>query len=190
MEILDNNRRDPRRLKLILMNVCVGQFVVGLDQRALLVALPTLTQTFNTSLATIPWVLLIYDLVLIGTVITVGRLGDRFGRRRFYAAGVLIFVLTSTLCGVAQAAWQIILFRGLQGDWRRDGRCALGDLIYLWTGGRRSKPRPDRGTAILGRGARTFRRFIQSHGAHRQYLHAARRVFLRPARRPTRIESQ
>src|SRR5215813_10694657 len=69
---------------LILINVCVGQFIVGLDQRALLVALPTLTQTFNTSLTTIQWVLLIYDLLLIGTVITLGRLGDLFGRRRVY----------------------------------------------------------------------------------------------------------
>ena len=103
-----------RRLALILFNVCVGQFIVGLDQRALLVALPTLTPTFNTSLTTIQWVLLIYDLLLIGTVITVGRLGDLFGRRRFYASGFLIFVLSSALCGIAQTAAQIILFRGLQ----------------------------------------------------------------------------
>ena len=99
---------------LILMNVCVGQFIVGLDQRALLVALPTLSHIFNTSLTTIQWVLLIYDLLLIGTVITVGRLGDLFGRRRFYAAGFLVFVLSSALCGAAQSASQIILFRGLQ----------------------------------------------------------------------------
>ncbi len=58
--------------------------------------------------------LLIYDLLLIGTVITVGRLGDLFGRRRFYASGFLIFVLSSALCGIAQTAAQIILFRGLQ----------------------------------------------------------------------------
>ena len=70
--------------------------------------------SFNTSLTTIQWVLLIYDLLLIGTVITVGRLGDLFGRRRFYASGFLIFVLSSALCGIAQTAAQIILFRGLQ----------------------------------------------------------------------------
>ena len=99
---------------LILMNVGVGQFIVGLDQRALLVALPTLSHIFNTSLTTIQWVLLIYDLLLIGTVITVGRLGDLFGRRRFYAGGFLVFVLSSALCGAAQSASQIILFRGLQ----------------------------------------------------------------------------
>ena len=99
---------------LILLNVCVGQFIVGLDQRALLVALPTLTHTFNTSLTTIQWVLLIYDLTLIGLVITVGRLGDLFGRRRIYAGGFLFFVLASALCGASQSAGQIILFRGLQ----------------------------------------------------------------------------
>src|ERR671919_945237 len=110
----DDARANQRRLTLILVNVCVGQFIVGLDQRALLVALPTLTHTFNTSLTTIQWVLLIYDLLLIGTVITVGRLGDLFGRRRFYAAGFLVFVLSSALCGAAQSASQIILFRGLQ----------------------------------------------------------------------------
>jgi len=101
-------------LTLILLNVCVGQFIVGLDQRALLVALPTLTHSFNSSLTTVQWVLLIYDLLLIGTVITVGRLGDLFGRRRFYASGFLVFVLGSALCGAAQTSWQIILFRGLQ----------------------------------------------------------------------------
>ncbi|HEY2923124.1 MAG TPA: MFS transporter [Candidatus Binatia bacterium] len=114
MKSNDEARAKQRRHNLILLNVCVGQFIVGLDQRALLVALPTLTHTFHTSLTTIQWVLLIYDLLLIGTVITVGRLGDLFGRRRFYAAGFLVFVLGSALCGVAQSAWQIILFRGLQ----------------------------------------------------------------------------
>jgi EmrB/QacA subfamily drug resistance transporter len=103
-----------RRATLILINVCVGQFIVGLDQRALLVALPTLSQIFNSSLTTIQWVLLVYDLLLIGTVITVGRLGDLFGRRRIYASGFLVFVLSSALCGAAQSASQIILFRGLQ----------------------------------------------------------------------------
>jgi EmrB/QacA subfamily drug resistance transporter len=114
MDDRDTEPSNQRRLTLVLINVCVGQFIVGLDQRALLVALPTLTHTFNTGLTTIQWVLLIYDLLLIGTVITVGRLGDLFGRRRFYAAGFLVFVLSSALCGAAQAAWQIILFRGLQ----------------------------------------------------------------------------
>jgi EmrB/QacA subfamily drug resistance transporter len=115
MESYETQVEVPKKhATLILMNVCVGQFIVGLDQRALLVALPTLSHIFNTSLTTIQWVLLIYDLLLIGTVITVGRLGDLFGRRRLYAGGFIMFVLSSALCGAAQSASQIILFRGLQ----------------------------------------------------------------------------
>jgi EmrB/QacA subfamily drug resistance transporter len=110
----ENQLTKRRHATLMLLNVCVGQFIVGLDQRALLVALPTLTHTFNSSLTTIQWVLLIYDLTLIGLVITVGRLGDLFGRRRIYAAGFLLFVLSSALCGTSQSAGQIIVFRALQ----------------------------------------------------------------------------
>jgi EmrB/QacA subfamily drug resistance transporter len=99
---------------LILLNVCVGQFIVGLDQRALLVALPTLTRTFNTNLTTIQWVLLVYDLMLIGSVITLGRMGDLFGRRRIYSCGFVVFVLASALCGISQSPIQLIICRGLQ----------------------------------------------------------------------------
>jgi len=100
--------------RLILLNVCVGQCIVGLDQRALLVALPTLTASFNTDLTTIQWVLLIYDLMLIGSVITVGRLGDLFGRRRIYSCGFVLFVLASALCGISQTPVQLIICRALQ----------------------------------------------------------------------------
>src|ERR1700741_2738073 len=114
MRFADKLAPSQNRATLILFNVCGGRFIVGLDQRALLVALPTLTHTFNTSLPTIQWVLLIYDLTLIGLVITVGRLGDLFGRRRIYASGFLLFVIASALCGLAQSAGHIIFFRGLQ----------------------------------------------------------------------------
>lgn len=104
----------PSTARLVLLNVCVGQCIVGLDQRALLVALPTLTESFNTNLTTIQWVLLIYDLMLIGSVITVGRLGDLFGRRRIYSCGFVIFVLASALCGLSQTPVQLIICRALQ----------------------------------------------------------------------------
>lgn len=102
------------RLRLILINVCIGQFIVGLDNRALLVALPTLTQSFHTTLTTIQWTVLIYDLALVGFVITVGRLGDLIGRRRIYAGGFLLFILASALCGLSQSPAQLIAFRALQ----------------------------------------------------------------------------
>ena len=110
----DNQISSRWTLRLILLNVCIGQAIVGLDQRALLVALPTLTESFHTHLTTIQWTLLIYDLILIGLVITMGRLGDLFGRRRFYSLGFLLFVIGSALCGIAQSPAQLIFFRAVQ----------------------------------------------------------------------------
>lgn len=88
--------------------------MVAVDQRVLLVALPTLTRTFQTNLTTIQWTLLIYDLTLIGLVITVGRVGDLFGRKRIYMTGFLLFIFGSALCGLSQSPAQLILFRCLQ----------------------------------------------------------------------------
>src|SRR6185295_11189560 len=108
----------PARLRqssrLILLSVCIGQTIVGLDQRAITVALPTLTTTFHAAFTTIQWTILVYDLVLIGLIITMGRLGDLFGRRRFYSVGFLIFVTASAICGLSQSAGQLIFFRALQ----------------------------------------------------------------------------
>jgi EmrB/QacA subfamily drug resistance transporter len=108
------NLVDRRKTNLILLNVCIGQAIVGLDQRALLVALPTLTEYFQTAFTTIRWSILSYDLVLIGLVITMGRLGDLFGRRRFYTAGFVLFVSGSALCIISQTPLQLIASRILQ----------------------------------------------------------------------------
>ena len=97
-----------------MLSVCIGQTIVGIDQRAITVALPTLTTTFHTTFTTIQWTILVYDLVLIGLIITMGRLGDLFGRRRFYSLGFLIFVIGSAVCGLAQTPGQLIFFRAVQ----------------------------------------------------------------------------
>lgn len=104
-------QQNPR---LILFNVCLGQFIGALNQRALLVALPTLTRYFQTNLTAIQWTMLVYELTQIGLVLTLGRLGDLFGRKRMYIAGFLLFVLSSVLCGLSQSLPQLIVFRILQ----------------------------------------------------------------------------
>src|SRR6266508_1569838 len=110
----DQSQKGRRTSRLILLSVCIGQTIVGLDQRAITVALPTLTATFHTAFTTIQWTILIYDLVLIGLIITMGRLGDLFGRRRFYSLGFLIFVTASAVCGLSQTTGHLIFFRATQ----------------------------------------------------------------------------
>ncbi|MET0502364.1 MAG: MFS transporter, partial [Candidatus Binatia bacterium] len=114
MTLSDEPAKSRRTSRLILLSVCIGQTIVGLDQRAITVALPTLTTTFQTSFTTIQWTILVYDLVLIGLIITMGRLGDLFGRRRFYSLGFLIFVIASAVCGLSQTPGQLIFFRAVQ----------------------------------------------------------------------------
>src|SRR5437773_2421643 len=128
----DNSTK--RTSNLILLSVCIGQTIVGLDQRAILVALPTLTKTFHTALTTVQWTVLIYDLILIGLIITMGRLGDLFGRRRFYSLGFLIFVVASAVCGLSQTPGQLIFFRAVQANGRAIVSVAL--------------PREERGKAL------------------------------------------
>ncbi len=99
MASADEEIQTKRASRLILLSVCIGQIIVGLDLRAITVALPTLTTSFHSEFTTIQWTILVYDLVLIGLIITMGRLGDLFGRRKFYSLGFLVFVIASALCG-------------------------------------------------------------------------------------------
>ena len=71
--ITDQERRHSR---LVLYQVSLGLVLVAINHRAIQVALPTLTHVFHTDLSFIQWVLLVYDLAVIGLVLTLGRLGD------------------------------------------------------------------------------------------------------------------
>jgi len=112
LEITDEQRRHSR---LVLYQVSLGLVLVAINHRAIQVALPTLTHVFRTDLSFIQWVLLVYDFAVIGLVLTLGRLGDLFGRKWIYIFGFLIFVLSSALCGAAQSPAQLIAYRVLQG---------------------------------------------------------------------------
>ncbi len=127
---------------MILFNVCLELFMVAVDQRVLLVALPTLARTFRSDLTTIQWTLLIYDITLIGLVITLGRIGDLFGRKRTYIAGFLLFIFFSGLCGLSRSAVQLIVFRFFQavgGSMLTSNGRAIVTTVY---------PREQRGKAL------------------------------------------
>ncbi|HUR71453.1 MAG TPA: MFS transporter [Candidatus Limnocylindrales bacterium] len=110
--VSEEQRHHSRR---VLYQVSFGLALVAINHRAIQVALPTLTQAFHSDLSFIQWVLLVYDLCVIGLVLTLGRLGDLFGRKWIYVSGFLIFAAGSALCGAAQSSAQLILFRVFQG---------------------------------------------------------------------------
>jgi EmrB/QacA subfamily drug resistance transporter len=113
----ETNPSDEQRAhsRLVLYQVSLGLALVAVNHRAIQVALPTLTHVFHADLSFIQWVLLVYDLAVIGLVLTLGRLGDLFGRKWIYILGFLIFTAASALCGLAQTSAQLIAFRVLQG---------------------------------------------------------------------------
>jgi EmrB/QacA subfamily drug resistance transporter len=104
-----------RHARLVLWQVSLGLILVALNHRAIQVALPTLTHVFHTDLSFIQWVLLVYDLAVIGLVLTLGRLGDLFGRKWIYIGGFVVFTASSALCGLAQSPLQLIASRMIQG---------------------------------------------------------------------------
>lgn len=110
--ITDEQRAHARR---VLYQVSLGLVLVAINHRAIQVALPTLNHVFHADLSFIQWVLLVYDLAVIGLVLTLGRLGDLFGRKWIYILGFLLFVLSSAFCDLAQTSTQLIAFRVLQG---------------------------------------------------------------------------
>ena len=79
------------------------------------VALPALAQIFTVSFGEIQWVILAYLLASTITIVGVGRLGDILGHRRVFLAGIILFTMSSILCGIASTFWILIAGRVAQG---------------------------------------------------------------------------
>jgi EmrB/QacA subfamily drug resistance transporter len=86
-----------------------------IDGTVVNVALPALQNAFGAGVAQVQWVVESYALLLTALLLLGGSMGDRFGRRRVFAAGVLVFGLASLLCGLAGTIGQLIAARALQG---------------------------------------------------------------------------
>ena len=93
----------------------LGAFMSALDVVVVSTALPTLRDQFGASLSDLEWTINAYSLVFGCLMLTGAALGDRFGRRRMYVAGLLIFVLGSALAALAPSAGLLIAARAVQG---------------------------------------------------------------------------
>ena len=100
---------------LILLAVMLGSIMGPLDGSIVNTVQPRITQYFNTDIATVEWVPIIYLITISCLVLLYGRLGDMFGYRRIYLFGLGAFTVTSMLCGFSQSIWMLIVFRALQG---------------------------------------------------------------------------
>ncbi|TMD40649.1 MAG: DHA2 family efflux MFS transporter permease subunit [Chloroflexi bacterium] len=99
----------------ILFVTVLGFFMIMLDTTIVYVATPSILSNLHASLDQILWVFNGYLLTYAVLLITAGRLGDLFGPRQMFAAGLVLFTVASALCGLSQDATQLIAARVLQG---------------------------------------------------------------------------
>lgn len=103
-----------RQKVIVMLAVMSGLFLAALDQTIVGTALPKILSEFN-ALKELTWVVTAYLLTSTISVPIAGKLSDIYGRRRLLLIGIVIFVIASLLCGVAQNIEQMIGFRALQG---------------------------------------------------------------------------
>lgn len=103
----------PGRLGLWVM--LSGTFLVVLDFFIVNVALPSMQRDLHAGAATLQLVVAGYGLATAAGLVTGGRLGDMFGRRRMFMLGLLLFTLASAACGFAPDAGLLVAARVLQG---------------------------------------------------------------------------
>ncbi|HZS14605.1 MAG TPA: MFS transporter [Candidatus Dormibacteraeota bacterium] len=98
-----------------LSSTSLGALLAALNMSTLVIALPDLMRSLHIGVLDVTWVLLSYMLAQTAAVLTVGRLGDMWGRKRLFVTGFLVFTATALLCGFAGNAWELILLRALGG---------------------------------------------------------------------------
>ncbi|MDX6455872.1 MAG: hypothetical protein QOD48_1979 [Gaiellaceae bacterium] len=95
--------------------VAFGLFMIMLDNTIVNVALPAIEHSLHMSIASLEWIVTAYALTFAALLITGGKLGDMFGRRRMFIVGLVVFTLASLACGLAPSAGFLIGARAVQG---------------------------------------------------------------------------
>lgn len=98
-----------------LLGLCIAYFLIILDAGVLNLALPTIRNGLNTSLASAQWVLDGYTLPLAALLLASGRAGDRYGHRRVLLTGLVVFMVASTGCAVSPSIVWLTGCRVVQG---------------------------------------------------------------------------
>src|ERR1700744_4716191 len=92
-----------------------GTVMIGLDFFIVNVAIPSMQRQLHASSAGVEWVITAYGLTYGVGLITGGRLGDRYGRRRVFLLGLAVFTLASLACGLATNIEMLNVSRAIQG---------------------------------------------------------------------------
>jgi EmrB/QacA subfamily drug resistance transporter len=106
---------DSRRRWIALLILCLGDLMIVLDVTIVGVALPSIRTDLGFSETSLAWVVNAYLLTFGGFLLLGGRLGDLYGHRRLFLAGIALFTLASLACGLSTTQGLLIGARAIQG---------------------------------------------------------------------------
>jgi EmrB/QacA subfamily drug resistance transporter len=106
---------NAREKVVVLLTMCFALAMVMLDNTVVNIALPTIQRELGATVSDLQWIIDGYVLALASLLLTGGILGDRYGRKRMFLGGLVIFTLASLGCGLAGSGSQLIAFRAIQG---------------------------------------------------------------------------
>ncbi|MDT3719688.1 MFS transporter [Pseudomonas oryzihabitans] len=105
----------PSRKNLALVAICLSALMLGLEITSIPAILPLLEGAVPADFRQLQWIMNAYTLAMSTVLMAMGALGDRFGRKRVFIAGTLVFGLASLACALAPSALALIGARFLQG---------------------------------------------------------------------------
>src|ERR1041384_6600894 len=108
-----DEHRDTRWFALIVL--CLGSLMIVLDTTIVNAALPSIKDGLGVSKTSLAWVVNAYLLTYGGFLLLGGRLGDLFGPRRLFLAGITLFTAAALVCGISTTQWMLIAARSVQG---------------------------------------------------------------------------
>jgi EmrB/QacA subfamily drug resistance transporter len=106
---------DSRQRWLALIVLCLGTLMIVLDTTIVNVALPSIRDDLHFSSTSLAWIVNAYLLTFGGFLLLGGRLGDLFGQRRLFVAGIALFTVASLCCGLSTSQGLLIAARSVQG---------------------------------------------------------------------------
>ena len=105
----------PKRANLILGICCLSLLLTGMDVTIVNVALPAIQHDLHATLAQLQWIIDAYTLVVASLLMLSGSIADRFGRRRIFGIGLVLFIVGSLVCSLVPNIESLIAFRAIQG---------------------------------------------------------------------------
>src|SRR5690242_14884696 len=109
------NRIDRSNRVVTIVAACLATAMLMLDISVINTALSSIADGLDTGLSGLQWVVDAYTIPLAATVLTAGAIADRFGRRRLFLLGLVIFTLSSAACGAASGIGVLVASRAIQG---------------------------------------------------------------------------